>query len=112
MQVQATTTFTLLLSLPLLPRLIMKPRYRSLLPRSTVLLARSTAAMAIAQVTLGITTLLYLVPVPLAATHQAGSVVLLTLLTGLVTSLRRPSRAIQAMQKHLSRRQVVVSKQL
>ncbi|ORX40922.1 cytochrome oxidase assembly protein-domain-containing protein [Kockovaella imperatae] len=94
----ATTTFTVLLSLPLLPRVIMTASSRQLLPRSTMLLARSTAAAAIAQVTLGITTLLYLVPVPLAAAHQAGSVVLLTLITGLVTSLRRPGQVMRVVK--------------
>lgn len=35
-------------------------------------------ATAILQVTLGITTLLFIVPVPLAASHQAGALILLT----------------------------------
>jgi len=35
-------------------------------------------SVALLQVTLGISTLLYLVPVPLAAAHQAGSLLLLT----------------------------------
>ena len=35
-------------------------------------------AMLAAQVALGIATLLYVVPVPLAAAHQAGALVLLT----------------------------------
>jgi cytochrome c oxidase assembly protein subunit 15 len=58
-----------------------------------------TAAAAVTQVTLGITTLLYLVPIPLAAMHQAGSVVLLTCLTALGVSLRRPRAAIQLAKK-------------
>lgn len=47
----------------------------------------------ILQVTLGITTLLTLVPIPLAAAHQAGSVLLLTAMLGLLGSLKRPSAA-------------------
>lgn len=45
----------------------------------------------ILQVTMGITTLLLYVPVPLAAAHQAGSVLLLTTMLGLLGALRRPS---------------------
>ncbi len=64
-------------------------------------MAKLTAAAAITQVTLGITTLLYLVPIPLAAMHQAGSVVLLTCLLGLGASLKRPSASVLArLQRH------------
>lgn len=42
------------------------------------------------QVLLGISTLLHLVPVPIAAAHQAGSVALLTFMIAVMTSLRRP----------------------
>lgn len=48
----------------------------------------AVAVMAATQVGLGITTLLLYVPVPIAAVHQAGSLVLLSLLTVLVHSLR------------------------
>lgn len=43
--------------------------------------------MSITQVGLGITTLLLYVPIPLAAIHQAGSLVLLTFITTLIHSL-------------------------
>lgn len=56
------------------------------------------------QVTLGITTLLYLVPVPLAATHQAGSVVVLTCIMGLMGSLRKPGRALEALKRGFAQR--------
>jgi len=69
------------------------------LPRYSRRLVDLTAAAAVTQVTLGITTLLYLVPIPLAAMHQAGSVVLLTCLTALGVSLRRPRAAIQLAKK-------------
>lgn len=49
--------------------------------------AYSVVAMGVGQVALGISTLLLYVPVPLAAAHQAGSMVLLTLVTGLAHSL-------------------------
>ncbi|WWC98265.1 hypothetical protein V866_005156 [Kwoniella sp. B9012] len=87
----AYTTFGLVVSLPFVAR--------KLPFASTRRLAGLTAAAAVTQVTLGITTLLYLVPIPLAAMHQAGSVVLLTCIMALGGSLRRPSR----MLKHLRR---------
>ncbi|KAK1923223.1 putative cytochrome c oxidase biogenesis-related protein [Papiliotrema laurentii] len=92
----ATTTFGVLLSLPLIARV---PSLRKVLPRATRRITDLTAVAAVSQVTLGITTLLYLVPIPLAAMHQAGSVVLLTCLTALGVSLRRPRAAVQLAKK-------------
>lgn len=57
------------------------------LPRSSQILFHSMAGMVVVQVGLGISTLLMYVPIPLAAAHQAGSLVLLTFSTGLVHSL-------------------------
>jgi len=51
------------------------------------------------QVLLGISTLLYLVPVPLAAAHQAGSVALLSTMVFLVGSLRKPGAAARAWRQ-------------
>lgn len=51
--------------------------------------------MACLQVSLGISTLVYLVPVPLAAAHQAGSLILLTLAVAAGASLRMPGKAAQ-----------------
>lgn len=45
--------------------------------------------MAIIQVALGVTTILTYVPVPVAASHQAGSLALLTIATYLVHELKR-----------------------
>lgn len=47
------------------------------------------AAVAL-QITLGITTLLMVVPIPLAAAHQAGAVILLTAVINAAEVLRRP----------------------
>jgi len=55
------------------------------------------------QVLLGISTLLYLVPVPLAAAHQAGSVALLSAMIHVLVTLRRPSAAAQLWRKALSK---------
>jgi cytochrome c oxidase assembly protein subunit 15 len=70
----------------------LRPSLRAALPPITHKLAAGAFAAANVQVLLGISTLLYLVPVPLAAAHQAGSVALLTFMIALVTSLRQPHR--------------------
>lgn len=100
-RVFATTTFTVLLSLPLIART--RSLRLAALPQNVRRWADLTAAAAVTQVTLGITTLLYLVPTHLAATHQAGSVVLLTCLMGLMGSLRRPGKLVHALQRHMSK---------
>lgn len=65
--------------------------WKTVIPPLSKHLVGASFLMANIQAALGISTLLYLVPVPLAASHQAGSVVLLTGLLALLTSLRRPS---------------------
>ena len=58
-------------------------------------LAAAALLVAIAQAGLGIATLLLYVPISLAAAHQAGAVVLLTLLLGVAFTVRR-GRTAQA----------------
>ncbi|EPQ27669.1 uncharacterized protein PFL1_04807 [Pseudozyma flocculosa PF-1] len=66
-------------------------------PRTPLLLAYASAGVVTLQATLGITTLIYMVPIPLASAHQAGSVALLSVLIGMIASMRRvPARALQA----------------
>ncbi|KAH9008427.1 hypothetical protein EDB83DRAFT_2531808 [Lactarius deliciosus] len=62
---------------------------------STPAVRATAAAFAIAnvQAALGISTLPCLVPVPLAATDQAGSVALLSAVLNVLLALRRPSTA-------------------
>jgi cytochrome c oxidase assembly protein subunit 15 len=60
------------------------------LPRVAALPLDLMAGMALIQVALGISTLLLVVPIPLAAAHQAGAVVLLTLATVALHGLRPP----------------------
>lgn len=59
------------------------------LPGPTRLAVSCLAGMSWIQATLGISTLLYLVPVPLAASHQAGSLTLLTFSTWLLHTITR-----------------------
>lgn len=58
------------------------------LPSFSRLAFNAAASMSVVQVGLGISTLLLYVPIPLAATHQAGSLVLLTCVTALAHSLK------------------------
>ncbi|XP_031567577.1 cytochrome c oxidase assembly protein COX15 homolog [Actinia tenebrosa] len=60
------------------------------LPGRAKLAVNCMAGMAGLQVTLGILTLLYYVPTHLAATHQSGSLVLLSLALWLTNELRKP----------------------
>lgn len=90
-RVLATTTFTILCILPFAARRLPFPAARRL--------AALTTAAAVTQVTLGISTLLYLVPIPLASMHQTGSVVLLTCIMALGGALRKPSRMIRYMRR-------------
>jgi len=57
--------------------------------RPAMIWVHAAAAMALAQVALGVSTLLLRVPIPLAVTHQGGAVVLITLLLGACFFLRR-----------------------
>ncbi|KAJ7499224.1 electron transfer protein 1 [Mycena latifolia] len=86
----ATTTYT---GMALLFAQTFRPAWRSTLPPLAVTATRAAFAMANVQVLLGISTLIYLVPVPLAAAHQAGSILLLTSMLQLLIALRRPSAA-------------------
>jgi cytochrome c oxidase assembly protein subunit 15 len=62
--------------------------YFSTFPAATRIAFHSTAAMSVAQVGLGISAILLYVPLPIAVSHQAGSLVLLTLVTRLAHTLK------------------------
>jgi cytochrome c oxidase assembly protein subunit 15 len=64
---------------------------RSALPRPAGLALHCLLAVAVLQVTLGISTLLLVVPIPLAAAHQATAVLLLTMAVVLRHTLRGPA---------------------
>jgi cytochrome c oxidase assembly protein subunit 15 len=90
------TTFTAIVALFLFTR---RPVIAATLPPMTLKLIQGTFAMSLVQVSLGISTLIYLVPIPLAAAHQAGSLVLLTLALATGASLRRPGRVATELLK-------------
>lgn len=62
---------------------------RMMLPRRAKIAISLLTAMAYGQVALGISTLLLYVPTPLAATHQSGSVALLSLAIWVLAELRK-----------------------
>lgn len=72
---------------------------RAALPPLAVRVTAAAFAMVNVQAALGISTLLYLVPVPLAATHQAGSVALLSAVLHVLLALRRPGAAARAWRR-------------
>ncbi len=69
-----------------------RSRWIVLLPRARRV-ANGLLVMVCLQVALGIATLILVVPVPLAATHQAGAVILLTITLWLLFELRTPDRS-------------------
>ncbi|KAK0120291.1 Cytochrome c oxidase assembly protein cox15 [Cadophora gregata] len=99
----ATTTFTAVLALWAYTRLNRK--VRSALPNSARKGMLGVVHLLMVQVALGISTLIYMVPVPLAAAHQAGSLALLTgvlVLGGRVWVPRATMRLLEKRVKGLS----------
>ncbi|GLB33498.1 putative cytochrome oxidase assembly protein [Lyophyllum shimeji] len=96
-RVLATTTYLTTLLLWLQSRRV------PLLPPLARTATTAAFAMANLQVLLGISTLLYLVPVPLAAAHQAGSVMLLSAMLHVLVTLRRPGQAARMWRQALAR---------
>ncbi|XP_006459973.1 hypothetical protein AGABI2DRAFT_149938 [Agaricus bisporus var. bisporus H97] len=86
----AMTTYTSALLLWLRSR---SPQMVAALPPHVRISMTAAFAMANLQVLLGISTLWFAVPTPLAATHQAGSVALLTAMLHVLLTLRRPGAA-------------------
>ena len=58
------------------------------LPRTSIIAVNTLMGVAILQVTLGISTLIYFVPVPLAVAHQMGSLTLLGASIWLMNTLK------------------------
>lgn len=107
-RVMAMTTY---LATALLFASTRRAAVRAALPPAALYATAAAFAMANVQAVLGISTLLYLVPVPLAATHQAGSVALLSAVLHIVLALRRPGAAARAWrQANLAREAVAKAK--
>ncbi|KAH0545246.1 hypothetical protein FGG08_000700 [Glutinoglossum americanum] len=87
-RIMATTTFTAIMALWVYAQF--SPRVRAKMPKSVKRGITGIVHLAWMQVLLGISTLIYLVPMPLAAAHQAGSLALLTGVVVLGSRLRSP----------------------
>jgi cytochrome c oxidase assembly protein subunit 15 len=92
-RILATTTFTAVMTLWAWIRF--GRRFQGSTPRDITKGVRGVVQLVWLQVVLGISTLIYLVPVPLAAAHQAGSLALLTGVMVLGSRVWVPKRLMQ-----------------
>ncbi|KAE8419090.1 cytochrome oxidase assembly protein-domain-containing protein [Aspergillus pseudocaelatus] len=95
-RILAMTTFTTIMALWAYTR--RSPTMKRLLPPAAKKGVHGVVAFAFCQVGLGISTLLYLVPTPLASAHQAGSLFLLTWVLVLGSRVWHPSRTAKLLQ--------------
>ena len=99
-RILATSTFCAVLALWAYSRF--NPRIRSTLPTSASKGMLGVVHLVSLQVVLGISTLWYLVPTPLAAVHQAGALALLTGVAVLGSRVRVPKRTLKLMEKAIA----------
>ena len=98
-RILATATFVSILSLWAYTRF--NPRIRGAVPNSARRGMLGVVHLVFVQVALGISTLVYLVPVPLAAAHQAGSLALLSGVLVLGNRVWIPKRGMRLVQQKL-----------
>ena len=98
-RILATTTFT---SVMALWAYSYTPAMKKLLPRMAKKGVHGVVGFACLQVALGISTLIYLVPVPLASAHQAGALALLTWVMVLGSRVWQPTRTAKLIAQRLS----------
>ncbi|KAI5295588.1 Cytochrome c oxidase assembly protein cox15, partial [Ascosphaera atra] len=83
------------------------PLMKRILPPGARKGAHGVLGFATLQATLGISTLLYLVPIPLASMHQAGSLLLLTWVLILGSRVWHPSRTAKLLELALKRQRPI-----
>jgi heme a synthase len=98
-RILATTTFTAIMALWAYSRF--SPKVRTALPKSGKRGMLGVVHLVSLQVILGISTLIYLVPIPLAAAHQAGSLALLSGVLILGNRIWVPKRSLRLVQRRL-----------
>jgi heme a synthase len=98
-RILATTTFTSVMALWAYSKF--SPTMRNFLPRAAKRGVHGVVGFVWLQVILGISTLIYLVPLPLASAHQAGSLALLTWTLVLGSRVWYPSRAARLVTQSL-----------
>ncbi|KAL2861485.1 COX15/CtaA family [Aspergillus pseudodeflectus] len=96
-RILAMTTFTSIMALWAYTR--RSPIMKRFLPPAARKGVHGVVAFAWVQVGLGLSTLLYLVPLPLASAHQAGSLALLTWVLVLGSRVWHPSRTAKLLQQ-------------
>lgn len=97
-RILATTTFTAIVALFFYAR---TGKVKAAIPRNVKRGVTGLLHLALTQVTLGITTLMYMCPIPLAAAHQAGALALLTGALIVGQRLRVPKATMALLQKAL-----------
>ncbi|KAI8628429.1 putative cytochrome c oxidase assembly protein [Xylariaceae sp. FL1651] len=98
-RILATTTFCSILALFAYAR---RGRVSAVLPKEARKGVNGVVHLVCLQVALGISTLIYMVPIPLAAAHQAGALALLTGTLVLGQRLRIPRSTIRMIQRKLA----------
>ncbi|RDW75301.1 cytochrome c oxidase assembly protein COX15 [Coleophoma cylindrospora] len=98
-RILATTTFTVILSLWAYTRYSSK--VRAALPKAARKGMMGVVHLVLMQAALGISTLIYLVPIPLAAAHQAGSIALLSGVLVLGSRVWVPRSSLRLVQNSL-----------
>lgn len=98
-RILATTTFTAILSLWAYTRFSRRVR----LPKHVQRILLGVVGLVFMQATLGISTLIYLVPTPLASAHQAGSLALLSGVMFLGSRVWVPRHALKGITTAISK---------
>ncbi|ODA82382.1 hypothetical protein RJ55_00889 [Drechmeria coniospora] len=98
-RILAVTTFCAILALFAYSR---TGRVGAALPRGAKKGATGLVHLVSLQAALGISTLIYMVPIPLAAAHQAGSLAVLTGALVLAHRMHVPRQAIRTLEQRLS----------
>jgi len=95
-RILAITTFCSVLGVHLYAN-----RIKFLLPKSAKTSLHAMMGMVTLQAALGISTLIYLVPIPLASAHQAGALALLTSALVFAANLRKPRSDMRILTSSL-----------
>lgn len=95
-RIMALSTFASVMALAIYSR--RSCAVKTLLPRNAKRGVHGVVGFACLQVALGISTLIYLVPTPLASAHQTGSLLLLTWVMVLGSRVWHPSRTARLLQ--------------
>ncbi|PGH17384.1 hypothetical protein AJ80_04840 [Polytolypa hystricis UAMH7299] len=101
-RILALSTFSSVMALWAYTKL--SPTVKTLLPRVAHKGVHGVVAFTFVQVSLGISTLLYLVPMHLASSHQAGSLFLLTWVLVLGSRVWNPTRTARLVQMAMKAR--------